>query len=255
MNLHPQDCIKIQSNVYKSLCQTLSTPVTRGKDSPTAFTGLPATDIIILAELPDRDLIDVCAANKYANNICNNESFWLNKVLAKYGNKLGTGREIRERYFSPGTTWKEYYLWLSNLDEDFVSVAKIQIIHNRQDLDILYGGNLDKPIMVSNPNYFRNLNIGLANPALPESFSLNRALAVGMNGITTLRLLTGIINLYEKHNAPNPQFRTDVINMIIPTNQLTPIQVGELRDPGSITRLTQEQQLVDSILNYQPNHQ
>ncbi len=251
MNLHPQDCSKFTSNIPKSLCQTLATPVTRTKENPKAFTGLPATDILILAELSDRELIDTCTVNKYVNNICNNESFWLNRVLNKYSNRLGSGKEIREKYFSPGTTWKEYYLWLSNLEDDMFAVANVQIIHNREDLNILFGRDLDEPILVSNRGYFQNLNIGPANLINPAAASLplNQVLAVRYNGITTLRLLAGIVNLYEKINGPNPQLRTDIKNMIIPTNQLTPVQIAALGDPGTATRMNQETQLVMAILD------
>ncbi len=255
MNLHPQDCSKFTSNIPKSLCQTLVTPVTTTRENPKAFTGLPATDILILAELSDRELIDTCAVNKYVNDICNNESFWLNRLLNKYGNRLGSGKEIREKYFSPGTTWKEYYLWLSNLEEDIVSLVNIQIMHNREDLRLLYGVNINDPILVSNPGYFMDMNMGPAIPANPASVPLNQILAVRQNGVTTLRLLAGIINIYEKLNGPNPQLRTDIRNMIIPTDQLTPAQIALLRDPETVTRMNQETQLVDLILNYQPNHQ
>ncbi len=41
--------------------------------------------------------------------------------------------------------------------------------------------------------------------------------------------------------------------MIIPNNQLTPGQNAWLGDPAIANRMNQETQLVDSILNYQPN--
>ena len=48
------------------------------------FTGIKDVDLLILKELDDEDLFSLCQVDKYINNLCNNESFWLNKLLKKY---------------------------------------------------------------------------------------------------------------------------------------------------------------------------
>jgi hypothetical protein len=64
--------------------------LTNGKD----------TDLLILEKLNDRDLINICLANKSANKLCNNDDFWRNRFLQKWG------------YFdkSENRSWKNLYL-------------------------------------------------------------------------------------------------------------------------------------------------
>ena len=243
MNLHPQNCSLFSSLTTKSLCQTLSKPVKRTKQSPISFTGLPAADIIILNELSDTDLINVCASNKYLNHICNNESFWFNKVLNKYSSKLGSGKEIRDKYMLPGTTWKEYYLWLSNMENDVMSSIKILINYDREDLLILHKDILTKMFFVSNPKYFAGLNLGYSIPNAPNSTPINQMLAISQIGLANLRLLKNIIYLYEKNNGPDPNIASTIIDMIVPFNMLSEVQKDSIVQNEIVYQLRLNQEI------------
>ena len=49
------------------------------------LTGYKDSDLIILSKLDDRDLLNICLANKYANRLCNNEDFWRARLIKNYG--------------------------------------------------------------------------------------------------------------------------------------------------------------------------
>jgi hypothetical protein len=76
------------------------------------FTGLKDTDLLILMELEDKELFEVCSLNKYLRSLCNNDYFWYNRIVKKYGEK-----EIEVAKQKNKSTWKKYYIHLikSNL--------------------------------------------------------------------------------------------------------------------------------------------
>jgi len=76
------------------------------------FTGLKDTDLLILMELEDKELFEVCSLNKYLRSLCNNDYFWYNRIVKKYGEK-----EIEVAKQKNNSTWKKYYIHLikSNL--------------------------------------------------------------------------------------------------------------------------------------------
>lgn len=65
----------------------------------------------ILSELNDRDLISFCLTNKSANNLCQDEFFWRNRFINKFGNEV-------TKYKPSERKWKKHYLAvISDLDE------------------------------------------------------------------------------------------------------------------------------------------
>ena len=76
------------------------------------------TNILILNQLDDRELVILCESNKFYQKICNNQMFWLNRILTKLNNQVpieelrkykGTKKDsdtkkLRDR------TWSEYYI-------------------------------------------------------------------------------------------------------------------------------------------------
>lgn len=73
---------------------------------------IPDVDLIILMDLDDRDLFNLCLTNTYTRDLCRNEDFWRNRSTLKYHDKL--------KYKDPSKTWKEFYLGLVSL-VDFIS--------------------------------------------------------------------------------------------------------------------------------------
>lgn len=84
------------------------------------FTQIKDLDLKILSELNDRDLLNICLTNKYFSRLCQNEDFWRNRFLTKFGN-----RTLKYKGFSKNgnplnywenililseKTWKKFYL-------------------------------------------------------------------------------------------------------------------------------------------------
>lgn len=61
------------------------------------LTGNKDTDFVILSQLDDRSLLNMCLIYK-DNKACNDETFWKRRTINKYGN------------VKPQTSWKQYYL-------------------------------------------------------------------------------------------------------------------------------------------------
>jgi len=223
MNLERQDCSEITSNVHRSLCQTLSLPIERDAANPDVFTGYPTTDILILEELSDRDLINVCATNKYLNGLCNNESFWMNRVLQKYGDLLGSGVYIGRNYIPMGTTWKQYYIWLGDLEHNVIKMDELQSAYNREDLEILS----HRPVYLSinAKNIFGRIYPGLL------AFS---------HGISTPRIIMLALERYERINGVSPGTREIISHGVIPYSDLSPERQTVLQNPAIQKRLNLE---------------
>lgn len=226
MNLNPQDCSHIKDQVYRSLCQTLANPTNRDGNSPRAFTGLPATDILILNNLSDLELINTCASNKYVNELCNNESFWLNRVIKRYGASLGSGENMKQ-YLPDGTTWKQYYIWLRDLDNDIVKMYQTEQMFDRSDLTIL----------LDHPGYLNN-NAHAIISMLDNYGSLANA-----HSISTPRIIAIVLIKYEKiHGRPSPSMREILNNGFITEDKLSPERIAILQNPHIIEALKQEKE-------------
>lgn len=72
------------------------------------FTGIKDIDIKILLNLNDKDLCS-CFQIKYFWELSENQYFWMQLVIKKYGFHLGSCETIRQKYLN-GRTWKEYYM-------------------------------------------------------------------------------------------------------------------------------------------------
>ena len=57
-------------------------------------------DLKILSELNDKDLFSFCIVNKYANKLCKDEHFWMNRFLNRFG----------EPHKPDYMSWRKYYL-------------------------------------------------------------------------------------------------------------------------------------------------
>ena len=206
-------CDLLTNNYYKNLCQVLSIqPGTNPNTKP--FTGNKATDIIILEKLNDNDLISVCSTNKYLNDLCNTESFWMNRTLSKFP-FLGSGEEIARRYIPEGVGWKEYYIWLS--DMALRDLRILEKVPDREDIKLLvasksigHGTPLKSTariaffmLFVMNDNmlqFFRQANLGKVNPRDPNSSDLRDVLYSLKTGISTIFILTKLFDVYIRVN-------------------------------------------------------
>ena len=48
------------------------------------LTGVKDLDFKILNQLEDIDLVNVCKTNTVANKLCNDQGFWLQRIMIKY---------------------------------------------------------------------------------------------------------------------------------------------------------------------------
>jgi len=159
-----QNCQEITSPTYRKLCQTLSIPNIRQTGKRFGkFTGTIDVDILILKELDDEDLINVCAVNTYINDLCNRDSFWRARTLDKFG-MLGNVEKLKE-----GTTWKQYYLHLSGLLEHN------ELTHaNIPDITFNYPVFVNENLL----SFLKEGNFGPSVPSNPDSPPLKNFLSV-----------------------------------------------------------------------------
>ena len=68
-----------------------------------SFTPIKDVNLEIMAKMDDKTLLNVCATNKYAKELCQNESFWRNRFLKKYG-EMAANRKPEKR------SWKNHYM-------------------------------------------------------------------------------------------------------------------------------------------------
>lgn len=98
------------------------------------FIGINDIDLIILNHLDDSDLRNIYLTNKHFNNLSNNENFWRNRVIKRFGEFL-TVIEIENfhnKYIDKLSTWKSYYISLANfIKTGYVSSKRndIMILH------------------------------------------------------------------------------------------------------------------------------
>ena len=92
-------------------------------------TGVKDVDLKILSELDDMSLLKFCTTSKYAKKLCEDEIFWLNRTLSKYGRL--------EK--NPKRTWKNLYLKLTYyLDKYTKTRALVELVKSvNKNLDLI----------------------------------------------------------------------------------------------------------------------
>ena len=90
--------------------------------------GIKDVDLKILSELNDKDLLNACLTNQYANRICKDEHFWRDRFLKTFGQ-----HEKNET-----KTWRNFYLAVTYyLSKYFDSSVLIAIKGGFKDVDII----------------------------------------------------------------------------------------------------------------------
>lgn len=85
------------------------------------LTGVKDVDLKILQELTDKELSIVCSVNKKVAELCNDESFWMNRLILKLpppDNNMKSINELREsnnKNIKP-LSYKELYKYLFGKD-------------------------------------------------------------------------------------------------------------------------------------------
>ena len=70
------------------------------------LTGDKNLDFVILNKLEDNDLVNLCQTNQHANALCNNQTFWLNRIMIKFPY---LGLDLLKHY-KGDRDWSQYYI-------------------------------------------------------------------------------------------------------------------------------------------------
>jgi len=109
------------------------------KLNPDGFTSDKNIDTLILNKLNDEDLSNVCLINKYVYSLCQDDNFWMKRFLERYGKYYDNIEEIEG--FKSNASWKEYYLWLTDIIENpnsYYMFAHALHLHRKDVTRILY---------------------------------------------------------------------------------------------------------------------
>lgn len=105
------------------------------------LTGNKDADLLILGNLDDRTLFQYCEIgkdNEYVNRICNDEYFWMNRLLKTFGHV----EKRKER------TWKNFYLNLVYYNEEYPTRKMVPY-----DVEIPVPGQLTPSILVDDSKF------------------------------------------------------------------------------------------------------
>ena len=125
------------------------------------LTGVRDLDFKILNKLDDNDLVNVCKTNKQANNLCDDQGFWLQRIMIKFPY---LGIDVLKKY-KQNRSWSQYYIEdlrtitpsnantklitaskSGRLDQVIIAVNNGADIHARNDESLRYAsihGHLD----------------------------------------------------------------------------------------------------------------
>jgi hypothetical protein len=95
------------------------------------LSGLKDIDLKIIQGLDDNELGKVCQVNKYVNSLCNDESFWLQRILNNF--KTLNSEETNRMKVFLGFSYRELYKFLKTFpiftEDRKVFLRRGQIIH------------------------------------------------------------------------------------------------------------------------------
>lgn len=105
-----------------------------------ALTGQRDADLLIMSNLDDKALLSFCLANRSANLLCRNESFWRNRFINKYGLPSFNVTNWRRIYLKSleylnkgGTDEEVLYNLVKNKEYEFINL--IFFLDNFQNLE------------------------------------------------------------------------------------------------------------------------
>ena len=96
------------------------------------FTGNLETDKLILLELDDKSLKEICQTDKYFKNLCEYEDIWLNKLVKLYdGPDVLKGKGKKE-------TYREYYTSMRHKSFMICKLLRDNIVQSQLVIDDFY---------------------------------------------------------------------------------------------------------------------
>lgn len=107
-----------------------------------AFTGIKDVDLKIISQLEDHEIGKVCQANKYVSRLCEDESFWLNRLLTKHSK-----HEIKQLRGSLSYKDLYHYLYLGDFEEGALHAIKEDNVYLYKAIPINKYNKLSKFVM------------------------------------------------------------------------------------------------------------
>lgn len=98
------------------------------------FSGNKQTDFQILNRLEDKDLVSFGSTNKYANALMNDQTFWMNRNINKYGKYVPLEAM---KHCKGDRDWSEYYIELSKKERSKYPEYDWAKAHQNKRTDIL----------------------------------------------------------------------------------------------------------------------
>ena len=99
------------------------------------LTGLKEIDLMILSNLEDQDLVSYCRTNNEAKQICNDQTFWLNRLRSRFPQiDLELMKEVKEGSWSD--VYMEMVQFVRSVNRDnWISKRKKEGVISFQDKD------------------------------------------------------------------------------------------------------------------------
>lgn len=107
-----KDVIKMleKSDISRDIIESFKKYIKKG-ETVLFPTGVPDVDRIIMRLLRDEELLQSCKLNRYAADLCRDESFWRNRIIENFGADV-------KGYVPKGMTYKEVYLGLFGVNKN-----------------------------------------------------------------------------------------------------------------------------------------
>ncbi len=91
------------------------------------LTGFRDTELIVMNELNDRDLLSYCQTDKIG--VCKNEDFWRNRFIKVHG-------EEAAKFKNKDRSWKDYYLAVIYYREKYTNARAVEEAAKRDYMDL-----------------------------------------------------------------------------------------------------------------------
>lgn len=211
-------CNEIYNDQYRNLCSVViqGEDLIQDQQNPEGLSGIRDLDRIILNELGDQDLANICVVNKYTYSLCQDEIFWRARVLNRFGPYLGSADYIQSNYLS-GTSWKMYYLWLISSLHGFLYDVEVKARKNKRE-DILKLISIMKSNNNDLFNAIKNVNIENVKKILKRRLLIpEEQLLTLINQPETPERIE-ILKLLLEDERTNPSFARNLPILIAITN-------------------------------------
>jgi hypothetical protein len=170
------------------------------------LTGIKDIDLQIIQKLNDNELTKVCSVNKYINSLCDEEKFWLERILINF--KILNSQESKKMKLFLAFSYKELYKFLKTFPIVLKNVAFPEELLTREEIiTILKKENvinqiIEKSLRESLPKWVNKQELIYDLRRNMPLFLIQRKFANHMDTNPIYRYLQMAISNDEKNNFP-----------------------------------------------------